>query len=112
MGVEKAEKLAGQQIPQTNSKRAGTVYLLARSTAENCVEAPVDEVNCLASGFQVAGFSHVIAFMWSADHEIHVGMAGIRRAVEEWLCCASTQLGCGGGGTRSILSEWRRYLLL
>jgi CHAT domain-containing protein len=50
-------------------------YLSACSTAENRASRLQDEVVHLASGFQVAGFSHVIASMRSSNDKVCVEMA-------------------------------------
>jgi len=74
--AKKMDKLTVRQILETNLKRARIAYLSACSTAEHWAVEMVDEVIHLASGFQVAGFSHVIASMWSTDDEVCVEMAG------------------------------------
>ena len=50
-------------------------YLSACSTAENRARTLLDEVTHLASGFQMAGFPHVAASMWSTEDESCVEMA-------------------------------------
>ena len=69
------DKLTVRQISEANLERAAIAYLSACSTAENRAVGLADEVIHLASGFQVAGFSHVVASMWSSDDEICVEMA-------------------------------------
>ncbi|KAJ4286571.1 hypothetical protein N0V88_007993 [Collariella sp. IMI 366227] len=54
--------------------RARIAYLSACSTAENRAEQLVDEVIHIASGFQVAGFPHVIASVCSAVDETAVDL--------------------------------------
>jgi CHAT domain-containing protein len=71
----RVDKLTVRQISDANLERAGIAYLSACSTAEHRAEELVDEVIHLASGFQVAGFGHVIASMWSSDDEICAKMA-------------------------------------
>jgi CHAT domain-containing protein len=56
-------------------KHARIAFLSACSTAENKVVGLADEVIHLASGFQVAGFPHVIGPMWSSDDKICVAVA-------------------------------------
>jgi tetratricopeptide (TPR) repeat protein len=56
--------------------RAKIAYLLACLIAESRAEGLVDEVLHLASGFQVAGFPHVVATMWPAEAEASVEVAG------------------------------------
>jgi CHAT domain-containing protein len=50
-------------------------YLSACSTAENRVEELVDEVLHVVSGFQVAGFRHVIGTLWPSDDSVCVEVA-------------------------------------
>jgi CHAT domain-containing protein len=47
-------------ISEVLLKHTQVVYLSACSTAENRVELLADEVIHVVSGFQVAGFAHVI----------------------------------------------------
>ncbi|KAH7000663.1 CHAT domain-containing protein [Ilyonectria destructans] len=74
-------------IPTDGStSRAKIAYLSACSTAESRAERLVDEVLHLASGFQVAGFPHVVATMWPAEEEASVKVAGefYKRLAEAW----------------------------
>jgi tetratricopeptide (TPR) repeat protein len=73
--LTKVDKLSVRQISDVQLKEARIAYLSACSTAENRSQKLVDEVIHLASGFQVAGFSDVIASMWSTDDDICVQMA-------------------------------------
>ncbi|KAL2186459.1 hypothetical protein L209DRAFT_806852 [Thermothelomyces heterothallicus CBS 203.75] len=70
----------------SSSNRAKIAYLSACSTAESRAERLVDEVLHLASGFQVAGFPHVVATMWPAELEASVEVAGrfYKRLAEAW----------------------------
>ncbi|KAJ6084211.1 hypothetical protein N7486_011011 [Penicillium sp. IBT 16267x] len=70
-----ADKLTVQDISQALLGRSRIAYLSACSTAENRAEQLVDEVIHLASGFQVAGFPHVIGALWPADDQVSVRMA-------------------------------------
>jgi len=79
---KKMNKLTVQQILKINLKRVRIVYLLACSTAEHWVAEMIDKVIYLVSEFQMAGFSYVIASMWSMDDEVCIKMAG---KVYEWL---------------------------
>jgi len=79
---KKMNKLTVQQILKINLKRVRIVYLLACSTVEHWVAEMIDEVIHLVSEFQMAGFSHVIASMWSMDDEVCMKMA---EKVYEWL---------------------------
>jgi len=69
------DPLSVRQVWETNLGRASIAYLSACSTAENRATRMMDEVIHLASGFQVAGFSHVVAAMWPAVDEVCVEMA-------------------------------------
>lgn len=50
-------------------------YLCACSTAENQVETLVDEVLHVVSGFQIAGFKHVIGSLWPSGDDLCVEVA-------------------------------------
>lgn len=54
-------------IARMNIKKAQIAYLSACSTADNASIRLADESIHIASGFQLAGFSHVLATMWSAE---------------------------------------------
>ena len=110
-----ADPLSVRQVSETNLGRASIAYLSACSTAENRATRMMDEVIHLASGFQVAGFGHVVAAMWLSVDEVCVEMA------REFY----TQLlgGLGRGETDRQVAEavheatlqirlrWRRYPL-
>lgn len=64
-----------RHISDIQLRNARITSLSACSTAENRVTRPADEVIYLASGFQVAGFAHVIGSMWSSSDEICVEIA-------------------------------------
>jgi CHAT domain-containing protein len=50
--------------------------LLACSTARNEDEQLFDEMLHIVSGFQVAGFPHVIGALWAVDDDIASDIAG------------------------------------
>lgn len=54
-------------ISNMNIKNAQVAYLSACSTADNPSSALADESIHIASGFQLAGFSHVLATQWESD---------------------------------------------
>jgi CHAT domain-containing protein len=56
--------LTAYDISELNLKHARLAYLLACATAETKVVQLADEVIHTISGFQVAGFSHVIDHLW------------------------------------------------
>jgi CHAT domain-containing protein len=74
-GARKVDKLMVRQISEVSSMCAKIAYLSACSMAQNRVAPLVDEVIHLASGFQVAGFRHVVSSMWASDDKICVDMA-------------------------------------
>jgi CHAT domain-containing protein len=69
------DKLTVRRISETALGRAWMAYLSACSTAEVKAGPLADEVLHLVSGFQVAGFGHVIGSLWSADDAVCVTMA-------------------------------------
>ncbi|KAL4776573.1 CHAT domain-containing protein [Aspergillus nidulans var. acristatus] len=70
------EKLTVQQISSCVFKRARIAYLSACSTAQVTATRLADEAIHLASAFQVAGFGHVIASLWTVDDATCTHMAG------------------------------------
>ncbi|KAL4735583.1 CHAT domain-containing protein [Aspergillus similis] len=70
------EKLTVQQISNCVFKRARIAYLSACSTAQITAIRLADEAIHLASAFQVAGFGHVIASLWTVDDATCAHMAG------------------------------------
>lgn len=73
--IPKIDKITVRQISEASLSNARIAYLSACSTAENKAQQLADEVIHLASGFQVAGFSHVIASLWVADDQVCVEVA-------------------------------------
>ncbi|KAF9762006.1 hypothetical protein IL306_003591 [Fusarium sp. DS 682] len=71
------DRLTVRQISESRLRRSWLAYLSACSTAQNKVDDLADEALHLASGFQVAGFAHVIAAMWSSNDVICAQVAGI-----------------------------------
>jgi hypothetical protein len=71
------DKLTVQEMANLNLGRAWLAYLSACSTAENDVPDLSDEVLHLASAFQVAGFGHVIASMWTSKDAICVQVSSV-----------------------------------
>lgn len=71
-----AEKLTVRQISEHFSKRKAQIaYLSACSTALNDNASLTDEALHLASGFQIAGFAHVIGSMWPTEDAVCVQAA-------------------------------------
>ena len=67
--------LTVRHISEVQLTNARIAFLSACSTAENKVVQLADEIIHLASGFQVAGFAHVIGSMWSSSDKICVDIA-------------------------------------
>jgi hypothetical protein len=59
-----------------SSSRSQLAFLSACSTADNTYTSLLDESIHIASGFQLAGFSHVIGTMWKASDISCVSVAG------------------------------------
>lgn len=69
----RADCLSIRRISRRNTATsAQVVYLSACSTAESTGVPFADECLHIASGFQLAGFSHVLASMWSAESKVCV----------------------------------------
>ena len=69
------DRLTVRQVSAVNLKKAKIAYLSACSTAQNLAVQLADEVIHLASGFQVAGFGHVIGSMWPSDDGVCIDVA-------------------------------------
>lgn len=69
------DKLTVKQISEVSRTKARIAYLSACSTAESKVLELADEAIHIASGFQAAGFAHVIGSMWSSSDSICVEVA-------------------------------------
>jgi CHAT domain-containing protein len=68
-GGQQQDPLTVAQIAEANLQAASIAYLSACSTAQNKSRQLADEVLHLVSGFQVAGFGHVIGCLWPADDD-------------------------------------------
>lgn len=91
------DRLSVQDISRTNT-RAQLAYLSACSTADNPAVGLADEAIHIASGFQLAGFNHVMAAMWPAESRVCTEIAAdFYRALFD---------GTGGGGHRKIRLAW------
>ncbi|KAI5844068.1 CHAT domain-containing protein [Morchella snyderi] len=60
-------KLTVGEISRANIKKAQIAYLSACSTVRNDHEGLANESIHIASGFQLAGFSHVLGTLWESD---------------------------------------------
>jgi tetratricopeptide (TPR) repeat protein len=67
--------LSVQAVSQTHLSQAEIAYLSASSTAQNKVTWLSDEVLHVVSGFQVAGFRHVVGCLWPSDDMVCVEVA-------------------------------------
>ncbi|KAL0631343.1 hypothetical protein Q9L58_009789 [Maublancomyces gigas] len=62
-------KLPVEAISLINIKQAQVAYLSACCTAENPSPMLADESIHIACGFQLAGFSHILATLWESEDE-------------------------------------------
>lgn len=62
-------KLTVGDISKMNLKNAQVAYLSACCTADNPSAKLADESIHIASGFQLAGFSHVLATLWASNDD-------------------------------------------
>jgi tetratricopeptide (TPR) repeat protein len=67
--------LSVQAVSQTSLSQAEIAYLSACSTAQNQATGLTDEVLHVVSGFQVAGFRHVVGCLWPSDDMVCVEVA-------------------------------------
>ena len=67
--------LSVRKISQAHLSQAEIAYLSACSTAQNQAIKLLDEVLHVVSGFQVAGFRHVIGCLWPSDDKVCVEVA-------------------------------------
>lgn len=65
-----ADSLTVAAISRKNARTAQIAYLSACSTANNAAWGLADEIIHIASGFQLAGFNHVLATMWPAESAV------------------------------------------
>lgn len=73
--VVEQDPLTVQRVSGLTLERAQIAYLSACSTAANEAHRLADEVIHIASGFQVAGFPHVIGCLWEAADSECVDLA-------------------------------------
>ena len=74
-GRPEQDFLSVYRISQLQLRYAQIAYLSACSTAENKVAELLDEVVHVVSGFQVAGFPHVVGCLWQAGDSECVAVA-------------------------------------
>lgn len=75
-GTSGPEKLTVGAISSMNIRNAQVAYLSACCTAENASDTLADESIHIASGFQLAGFSHVLATLWESNDDACRRVAG------------------------------------
>ncbi|KAK7574550.1 hypothetical protein V3481_016530 [Fusarium oxysporum f. sp. vasinfectum] len=71
------DRLTVGRISEMKLKHARLAYLSACSTAQNKAEELSDEVIHVVSGFQVAGFPHVVGCLWPAKDRVCVEVASL-----------------------------------
>ncbi|KAH7140518.1 CHAT domain-containing protein [Dactylonectria estremocensis] len=69
------DRLTVQRVSELRLRSEQIAYLSACSTAENKAARLSDEVIHVVSGFQVAGFPHVVGCLWPAGDSECVGVA-------------------------------------
>jgi hypothetical protein len=67
--------LTVQEVSRADLSRAEIAYLSACSTAQNRAIQLSDEALHVVSGFQVAGFRHVVGCLWPSDDKVCVEVA-------------------------------------
>ncbi|KJZ69927.1 hypothetical protein HIM_10683 [Hirsutella minnesotensis 3608] len=72
----KQDRLTVRRVSELSLAGAHIAYLSACSTAENKAARLSDEVLHVVSGFQVAGFTHVVGCLWPSIDRICVEVAG------------------------------------
>ncbi|RPA92813.1 TPR-like protein [Choiromyces venosus 120613-1] len=72
---ENADKLMVRDISNASTRNSKLAYLSACCSAKNSSNDLADEVIHLASEFQLAGFSHVLATMWDSDDQACLDVA-------------------------------------
>jgi tetratricopeptide (TPR) repeat protein len=71
----KPERLTFRDLARLKNDSAKMACLLACSTAKNEDERLTDEMLHIVTGFQLAGFPHVIGSMWPVDDEIAIALS-------------------------------------
>ncbi|KAJ9492874.1 hypothetical protein VN97_g389 [Penicillium thymicola] len=79
--------LSFEKLCKSNLMQGEIAYLSACSTAENNVVPLMDEMLHVVSGFQVAGFRHVIGSLWPSNDDVCVEVA---RSFYAELCRSGT----------------------
>ncbi|KAB5581230.1 CHAT domain-containing protein [Coniochaeta sp. 2T2.1] len=74
-GLAKQDRLTVRRVSELSLAGARLAYLSACSTAENKAARLADEVIHVVSGFQVAGFPHVVGCLWPSIDRVCVEVA-------------------------------------
>jgi hypothetical protein len=74
-GMAKQDRLTVRKVSELSLAGARLAYLSACSTAENKAARLADEVIHVVSGFQVAGFPHVVGCLWPSIDRLCVEVA-------------------------------------
>lgn len=86
----KVDRLSVGMISDINIDRAKIAYLSACSTTGDSSKQLADEPTCIASGLQLAGFSHVLATQWIARD------SACRQVANDFYSALFDGRGCGG----------------
>jgi CHAT domain-containing protein len=84
------DRLTVHKISELSLTHARLAYLSACSTAENMAVRLADEVIHVVSGFQVAGFPHVVGCLWPSNDRVCLQIASgfygslLQRGVTGW----------------------------
>jgi CHAT domain-containing protein len=103
-GRTEQDRLTAQRVSELDLKNVQVAYLSACSTAENKVARLWDEVIHVVSGFQVAGFPHVVGCLWPSVDRVCVGVAS-------GFYSSLLQKGATGGGGREVASALREAVM-
>ncbi|KFY41367.1 hypothetical protein V495_04960 [Pseudogymnoascus sp. VKM F-4514 (FW-929)] len=74
-GQDKQDRLTVRRVSELRLEKAQVAYLSACSTAENRWGELSDEVLHVVSGFQMAGFPHVVGCLWPSIDSVCVEVA-------------------------------------
>ena len=96
------DRLNVRDICQIHLPHAFLAYLSACSTAENSTTRLADEVLHLASGFEVAGFVHVVASLWVSDDSTCLEVA---RSFYQEICKNDSKITSDGVVARALQSS-------
>ena len=107
--------LTVHDLSEINLQHAQLAYLSACSTAENKAALLADEVIHVVSGFQVAGFPHVIGCLWPSRDQVCVEVArGFYASLVEQGVLRLESRGIAAALHTSVIEErakdWKRPL--